>query len=963
MKYLWPILCCLIFFACSKTEEKLAQYVDPFIGTGGHGHTFPGPTRPFGMVQLGPDTRLDGWDGCSGYHYSDSIIYGFSHTHLSGTGVSDYGDILLMPFIGETFFNNGADGSPGYRSPFQKKNETARAGYYKVLLDKHNILAELTTTERAGMHRYTFPKGKEMKLLIDLEHRDQVISSNLRQVSEYSLKGHRYSRAWARNQRVYFNIEFNQPIHDIQFDTSGVAGRKAAILFKHTSNQLIVKVALSPVAELGAKNNMATELHHWNFDQVRLESEQAWEKQLRKIEVEGGTKSQKRIFYTALYHTMIAPNVFMDANGGYRGLDGEVYESQDFVNYTVFSLWDTYRSTHPLYTLIEQKRTTDFIKTFLQHYKTGGLLPVWELAGNETDCMIGYHSVSVIADAYLKGISDFDVDLALEAMQKSANQDRLGINHFRDIGFIPSELEAESVSKTLEYAYDDWCIAVFAQALGKREIAETYFKRAQHYKNVFDAQTGFMRARVNNQWFAPFRPEEVNFNYTEANSWQYSYYVPHDVETWMELLGGDEKAEAKLDAIFNAPPETSGREQADITGLIGQYAHGNEPSHHIPYLYNFVGAPHKTQYRVRQIMNELYSDKPDGLSGNEDCGQMSAWLVFSAMGFYPVTPGKPEYILGSPWFEKITINLENGKTFVVKARNQSNENVYVQRIELNDEPYPLSYIRHQDIMNGGELEFRMDDTPNLEFGRAKEHRPTSKLAEQLVTVPVFMNEKRVFFDELQIELTCLTRGATIFYRRSDKPNEQFKYNGPFMVSNSVELFTWAEKGALKSQEGSGKFFKIPSKRSIKLATSYANHYTAGGDLALIDLIRGGNDFRAGNWQGYEGVNLDAVVDLGEMQPVKKISIGFLQDENSWIFMPLEVLFMVSENGTDFRETGKVKNTVDPLAPGTIIRDFSVMANTRARYIRVVGINRGTCPPEHKAAGGKCWIFADEIEID
>jgi predicted alpha-1,2-mannosidase len=956
-----PFVFVLLPILLSCSAKKLTDRVDPFIGTGGHGHTFPGPTRPFGMVQLGPDTRLDGWDGCSGYHYSDSIIYGFSHTHLSGTGVSDYGDVLLMPLSGNDAWNNGADGNQGYNSSFSKKTERAKPGYYEVFLDKPKVKAELTTTTRIGFHRYTFDNPADRKLIIDLAHRDQVLSSALTQSDEFTLSGHRHSSAWALDQRVFFELKANTAIvsADIRPDEKGT---KAIIDFGAGDKEILIKVSLSSVDNEGARKNMEAELPHWDFDKTVQESEKAWEKQLGKIKVEGGTDKQQRIFYTALYHTMIAPNTFMDVDRRYFGLDKEIHQADDFTNYTVFSLWDTYRSTHPLYTLIEQQRTNDFIKTFLNHYKHGGRLPVWELAGNETNCMIGYHAVPVIADAYAKGIRDYDVNLALDAMHQSAQQNVLGIDHFRSSGYIPSEQEAESVSKTLEYAYDNWAIAMMADSLHRHELDDSYYESAQYYKNVFDPTTGFMRARNNNQWFAPFRPEEVNFHYTEANAWQYSYYVPQDLTGWMQLLGGEKALEQKLDDLFAADSKTSGREQADITGLIGQYAHGNEPSHHIPYLYNFAGAPHKTQKLVRQIMDELYDDQPDGLSGNEDCGQMSAWLVFSAMGFYPVTPGTTQYIMGSPWFNKVTIHLENGKDFIIEAKNQSKANVYVQHVHLNDQDYTKSYIDHRDIMKGGLLNLEMGDQPNTDWGTAINNRPSTVITtNEVVAIPGVLAGERAFLRSTEITLTCATQGADIYYRFDEK-SEGIKFTAPITIDSDKTLYAWAEKNSTKSKVGISSFFKIPENRTISLATKYANHYTAGGDLALIDFLSGAADFRAGGWQGYEGVDIHATVELEKTRPIKELAIRFLQDENAWIFMPLEVEFFTSKDGVTFTSVDKVMNDISYKQKGSLTKTFTITTNQQAKYIRVIARNRGVCPPDHKGAGGKSWIFADEIFV-
>src|SRR5215216_4843108 len=646
-------------------QQDLTRYVNPFVGTGGHGHTFPGAIVPYGMVQLSPDTRLTGWDGCSGYHYSDSKIYGFSHTHLSGTGISDYGDILLTPAVGKSF------GS----SHFEHRNERATPGYYSVKLDD-NILVELTATARVGMHRYTFPSTDDANVLLDLAHRDKVIDFDYRITGTNTLVGWRRSQAWAKDQIVYFALEFSQPFTEY----SSIGTLKLSFRFDTRSGaQVLAKVGISSVDIDGALKNLRTEVNHWDFDKVRSDAAAAWNSELNKIQVTGGTDAQLTNFYTALYHAMTAPNLFMDVDGRYRGRDFKTHVAGDFSNYTVFSLWDTFRAAHPLYAIIDQKRTRDFIKTFLAQYEQGGRLPVWELAANETDTMIGYHAVSVIADAVAKGIDGFNLEKAFIAMKHSAEfREHRGLGAYIDQGFIATEDERESVSKVLEYAYDDWCIAQVARMLGKKEDYERYSARAQSYKNVFDRAIGFMRPRNNGGWAEPFDPREVTFAFTEANSWQYTFFAPHDISGLVALMGGREQFSRKLDQLFTVDSRTTGREQADITGLIGQYAHGNEPSHHMAYLYNYAGQPWKTQSRVRQIMDEFYKPTPDGLIGNEDCGQMSAWYVLSAAGFYPVTPGSQTYVIGSPLFPEVRFNLENGKSFVIRSINASDRNVYIQ---------------------------------------------------------------------------------------------------------------------------------------------------------------------------------------------------------------------------------------------------------------------------------------------
>ena len=670
------LICLLAAVSGVLTAQKplsLTGYVNPFIGTGGHGHTFPGASVPFGMVQLSPDTRLDGWDGCSAYHGSDSVIYGFSHTHLSGTGCSDYGDILLMPDIGSVNLKDY-----GYASPFSKKDELASPGYYRVKLLKNNITAELTTTARAGIHRYTYPSSGQANVIFDLKHRDKVLASGIKISGTDEVEGFRVSQAWASKQMIYFVAKFSKPFkasalssgEQISTDLKEVDGDNIKAIFTFTSapnEQILVKVGISGVSTEGARKNLDAEIPGWDFDSIARQASISWDLALGRIVAEGGTPEQQTVFYTALYHTLLQPNIYNDVDGQYRGRDLKVHRAEGFDYYTVFSLWDTYRAANPLYTIIEPKRVNDFINTFLRQYEEGGMLPVWELSGNETGCMIGYHAVPVIADAWLKGIRGYDGEKALMAMKHSAEQNKLGLKYYKSEGYIPADREGESVSKTLEYAYDDWCISMMAKSLEKQDDYKAYLIRAQNYKNMYDHITGFMRAKSNETWVTPFDPAEVNFNYTEANAWQYSFYVPQDLSGLMMLMDGRDQFALKLDNLFAADSKTTGRNQADISGLIGQYAHGNEPSHHMAYLYDYAGIPWKTQELVHRICKDFYKNSPDGLIGNEDCGQMSAWYVLSAMGFYPVTPGSGIYAFGSPIFPRATIILENGKSLVIKA--------------------------------------------------------------------------------------------------------------------------------------------------------------------------------------------------------------------------------------------------------------------------------------------------------
>ena len=737
-------------------QKDVAKYVNPFIGTGGHGHTFPGPTLPFGMVQLGPDTRLRGWDGCSGYHYSDNKIYGFSHTHLSGTGCSDYGDVLLMPTVGKVQLSNKK-----YASVFKKENEKAAAGFYSVLLDEPNVKVELTSTVRTGLHKYTFPENSSANIILDLTHRDPVKDGEINITSDAEITGMRISKKWAGNQMLYFVIQFSKPFIKSGIAKAGSVNKrckhatgsslKAFVSFKTTEGEVIyARVGISAVSIEGARKNLETEQPDFDFEKTKRNAEAAWNKELSKIEVEGKDEQNKHTFYTALYHCMIAPNIYQDVDGKYRGRDFKVHENDGYTYHTVFSLWDTYRSLHPLFTIIDRKRTSDFVNTFITQYRQGGLLPIWELSANETFCMIGYHAVPVIADAYLKGIEGINAPQALEAMRKSAETDekglraiklpatlvtnasfyryKKGMSHYIQNGYIRHSFMSGSVAKTLEFAYDDWCIAQMAAAMDSTSVYETYSKRAANYKNVYDPSTGFMRARKKKGFVKRFDPFKASHTiYCEANAWQYSCYVPQDISGLIKMAGGKERYSRFLDSLFNASSELKGHLTQDISGLIGQYAHGNEPSHHVAYLYNYTGQPWKTQSMTRKIMSELYHNKPDGLPGNEDCGQMSAWYVFSAMGFYPVCPGSDHYALGSPLFESATMHLENGKSFTLEVKGNSKENIYIKSASMNGQPYTKSYITFDNIKNGGTLQLEMSSEPNKNWGSADGDVPVTEI--------------------------------------------------------------------------------------------------------------------------------------------------------------------------------------------------------------------------------------------
>jgi len=734
--------------ACSPAS--VTDYVDPFVGTGAHGHTYPGATVPFGMVQLSPDNGRSGWDWVSGYHYSDSVIVGFSHTHLSGTGIGDLGDVLFMPVTAPVELARHYDDRDDrdFRSVFSHERETASPGYYSVYLDDPRVLVELTATARVGVHRYTYPASAESGVVLDLGYAvnwDAPTETFVEVEGDSAIVGHRFSRGWAADQRVYFVAKLSKPftrflLADDSIEVGGTRrvasnGAKGFFTFSTADGETVVlKVGISYVDLEGARRNLEMEVPGWDFDSVREGARVAWEASLGRVRVKGGSESQRRTFYTALYRTKLAPILFGDVDGRYRGGDGNVHVAEGFEHYSIFSLWDTFRAAHPLYTVLEPGRVNDMVKSMLAFSREYGLLPVWSLVGNETNTMTGYHAIPVIADAYLKGIRDYDVTEAFEAMVRSASRSHRGLEYYRQFGYVPSELEPESVTKTLEYAFDDWAIAEMASALGRGAAYRAFADRAQSYRHVFDAATGFMRGKTaGGDWVQPFDPlrssHRVNTDYTEGNAWQHSWFVPHDVADLIQLMGGDGAFIAKLDSLFASDTMLTGDAiSPDISGLIGQYAHGNEPSHHIAYLYSFAGAPWKTQEIVRRILSELYDDTPTGLAGNEDCGQMSAWYVFSAMGFYPVNPVGGVYVFGSPIFEEVTIELDNGTDFTIRARGTSKQRQYVRSVELNGEDYLLGYVMHSDVVAGGSLTMDMVAEPATSRAVDPPLRPPSGLS-------------------------------------------------------------------------------------------------------------------------------------------------------------------------------------------------------------------------------------------
>lgn len=720
-------------------SEGLLQYVDPYIGSGGHGHVFVGTSVPYGMVQLGPSNIHKGWDWCSAYHYSDSLLIGFAHTHLSGTGCTDLGDILIMPMNEiRTPRGNQDDFSGGYASPYSHDSEVARPEYYSVMVERYGIKAELTATDRVGFHRYSYPEGKPASVLIDLREGNgsNAYDSYIRKVDDYTVEGYRYVRGWSPSRKVYFVLKSDVKIEEFTayddndpqpWDQLKVPSVKAVLTFGDV-DRVQLKVALSSVSCENAAMNLNAELPHWDFGKVVDTSAARWNARLERMTVDTDDEAARRIFYTALYHTMIAPTLYCDVNGEYRGMNDMIYTDPEAANYTTLSLWDTYRTLHPLMTLMQPDMVDKVVNSMISIYRQQDKLPIWPLMSGETDQMPGYSSVPVIADAILKGFSGFDKEEAFRAMKATATYSRQkGVPYVLEKGYIPADRIHEATSIAMEYAVDDWGIAAVARKLGKTADAEIFAKRAGYYRNYFDASTGFIRPKLEDgSWRTPYDPARSIHtvgDFCEGNGWQYTFFVPQDPYGLIALFGGDRPFTAKLDEFFTNTDDMGEGASSDITGLIGQYAHGNEPSHHVAYLYAYAGEQWKTAEKVRFIMDEFYTDRPDGLIGNEDCGQMSAWYLMSAMGLYQMNPSDGVFVFGSPRFKRIEMKVHGGRTFVVEAPDNSPENIYIRKVYLNGKPYDKSYITYQDMVNGGTLTFIMGKRPDKKFGSAPQSRP------------------------------------------------------------------------------------------------------------------------------------------------------------------------------------------------------------------------------------------------
>lgn len=772
-KILINILAIGLFTGCSSSLKEPIDYVDPFIGTGFHGHTYPGATAPFGAVQLSPDTRQGNWDACSGYHYSDSTIIGFSHTHLSGTGCIDLGDILFHPTTKEIDLNTNS-GSIYTPLFFSHKDEKASPGYYSVEFKDEGIKAELTATKYTGIHRYTFAKDRSAQIIIDMGHlltEETIDSLSVSQTGANEISGMRRTQGWVTNQYVFFVAQFSKDFESVNrvdngsFTKGNDKNNKQLVLRFGLSDgtPIVAKVGISVVSEENARQNMEHDVKGFDFDAAYQQTRGLWVNELSDIIVEGGSVEDMETFYTAIYHSKVIPNIMSDSNGQFRRHDQTIGQLKDGDSYySTFSIWDTFRAWNPLMTLTNRKLVTDMIHSYIEMYDASGELPIWPLSSGETHTMIGYHSASVIVDAYMKGIRDFDIEKAYEAMKVSSDINKKGSDYYIKYGFIPSNIKKESVSCLLEYAYDDWCIAQMAKELGKEDDYKKYIQRASNYSNVFDGNTKFFRGkRMDGNWDTPFNPFEPGRAYTEATAWQYRFFVPHDVNGMAQQFGGVEQFTEQLNSLFLVDSKLDG-ELVDITGLIGQYAHGNEPSHHMAYLYNYVGQPWKTQEMTRRILKEMYHPTPEGISGNEDCGQMSAWYIFSSLGFYSVCPGSNEFALTTPLFEKATIKLTNGRILEVKANNPS-KNIYIDKIVLNGNEIKQNFITYQQLMQGGVLEYTLTDKPNKDRGTAVEAYPYSMTSGLAVSVPYTTKDLDLFVDNIDVDLASATTGAKIYY--------------------------------------------------------------------------------------------------------------------------------------------------------------------------------------------------------
>lgn len=948
MKRLIYLIGILLYTGQIFSQNSLTQYVNPFVGTDATGHTFPGATIPFAMVQLSPDTRIDGsWNGCSGYHYSDSFIYGFSHTHLSGTGCSDYGDISFMPSLVDKSIAPIEKEGKLFQT-FSKKTEKASPGYYSVELS-NNVHVELTSTTRVGLQKYTYNKGGYATITLDLQHRDELLEGKITEIDKYTFSGFRRSKAWAQDQLVYFYFQVSKEAQSVQIITDSTGQIRMHLRYQVKKGESIyVKTALSSVDEEGAKNNLYKELNHWNFNKVKSSADSTWNSELSKIQTFGGTETVMKNFYTALYHCMMHPNVMNDVDGRYRGRDKQVHVADGFNYYTVFSLWDTYRALHPLLNLIDKKRSHDFMMTFKAQYEQSGRLPMWELWGNETNCMIGFHSVSVIWNSYINNvITKEELQELWPAVAAEANSNRFGLDVFRRKGYLAVEDESESVSKTIEYSFNMRCVKLIIKTLGKDDynFGKGNADVLDHgWINLYNPKDHFMTPFSNGNWIPNFDPYQVNNHFTEANAWQYQFAAQAHSDYYCN--------DRLLSKLFNASNKTTGREQADITGLIGQYAHGNEPSHHVSYL--FYNHDSIRKY-VSQICRDFYKPTPDGLCGNEDCGQMSAWYVFSAMGFYPADPSSRYFTVGEMLFDSVKINDKYAFINTNYYDKESNPVIESVNIIVLSKKFRHEIPYTERIFDKNQV-FSLSDYP--------ERYIKSK-------APLVLAESQLFVDSMEVEIKPFeftfnngihkVKKNTFYTTDKELPLEKWKEidkNIKFIIYKNTDL--WVKSGESYTQ---ASFYKRPNSYSVQLNSVYNKQYNAGGPNGLLDGLIGDLDWRKGRWQGYQSQDFEAVIDMKKMEKVDSITLGFLRDKRSWIFLPKGIELFGSKDSVKFVKLSEW--VIEGEDTGIFVERVPMTltgSNKKYRYLKIKAINYGKLPDWHPGRGEDAFIFIDEISI-
>lgn len=973
-------LCLIALFSCAQKEVlSPVDSVNLFIGTDGHGHTFPGATLPGGFVQLSPDTGTDGWDWCSGYHSSDNSIIGFSHSHLSGTGAADLGDILFMPSLRPEFKpGTKEDPDSGYRSRFSHDNETAKPGYYSVELDDAKTFVELTATQHAGIQKYTFRSEAPHYVVLDLAFgiQDEATETSVTMVSDTAIEGYRRSRGWADDHTVFFHAEFSAPFVSMQVNADGVESKATAGLtvngkevvsvmeFAKDVNPLVIKVGISYVDIEGAKNNLEVETSGRNFEEVAEEAYDIWKNKLSKVYV-SGPQDRREIFYTALYHALVAPYMMSDVDGRYRSSNRNVYKS-DEPNYGLFSTWDTFRALHPLMTIVDPETNAEFAKSMIRYYKESGRLPVWDLNMRENFCMIGYHSIPVITDAYFKG-AQIDAPLALEAMVHSATEDSYqGLGHYRHYRYMPSDLEPNSVSKALEMSYDDWCIAMMAKALGREDIYNEFIVRAQYYKNHLDPADTFMKGRDSHGRFRKdFSPTQISIlgqsDFTEGNSWHYTFFAPQDINTMIELMGGDEKFIAKLEELFNSETENNGA-SPDVSGMIGNYAQGNEPSHHVAYLYAYAGQQWRSAFRVNQICEEMFTTARDGLCGNEDCGQMSAWYCMSAMGFYEVTPGSCIYVLGSPQMDTVKVG-----NFELVAANRSDKNIYIGSATWNGQPYTKSYITHDMLVSGGKLVLNMQGTPQPSFGAEETDRPHSVISDNVMSseqllkdvsfAPFVDVEERFFEDSLAVTPLSILNGDIHYTMDMSEPTAKSPVcNGPIVLKDDCFLKLAADNGnGIISRVYGVQFCKGRLVGAKIEFPDPAPQYSGKGAETLTDGLSGGTAYSGGGWLGWNGGDITITVTLPSKRHISSVGLDFLASVETWIALP-------SGFKVEF-EDGTTAEVVIPEGTDKEQRTafFAAKCNVEASSFKII-LPKNVIPSWHRSHDKPAWVFVDEIVV-